>query len=448
MSRSCLTTFVPPRPSPLLIRALVPVNRVLCLAGVPGLRALPGVRRIPGIRGLCDVVDIDLPRADQDRLLLAVNPSTAAFIAPNHPEFFTDWMLDKELSARVAPLMASWATHDVVNGMGRVAQCFWLKNNLIAQIPGAGGEAGRAYSIEWALQGHGVLLHPEGAVGWHADYVAPLFPGVVDMAIRAADTVAQRGMDRPVYIAPVVWKLRFTCDVTTALEREMAYVEQVLRIRRPAGDLAARIHHAYRGLLAREAAGLGIASNPLLGWVEAQAQLSTAIAGRLRGRLDGKADEVPARASDVLDDLRDVLRAAERWLRGEPARDDAEVKRLVRAGRRCLRLTPEMYRSSQWTQEHVAENIKRLRVDWCFHGWRDGLHRFVPVPVGPRIAHIRAAPPMDVRQLVAGASPNDPLLRSGLVTKLRDTLQSALDRLISEVAPLQRGPAFENPFRN
>ncbi len=33
--------FVPPNPSPWLIKALVPVNRVLCLGGVPGLRSTP-----------------------------------------------------------------------------------------------------------------------------------------------------------------------------------------------------------------------------------------------------------------------------------------------------------------------------------------------------------------------------------------------------------------------
>ena len=194
--RDRLDTFVPPRPSPGLMGALAPVNRVLCLAGTPGLRAIPGLNRIPGIRGLSDVVDIDLPRTDEDRLLMAVNRTTAAFITPNHPEFFTDWMLDKELSARIAPLMASWATHDVVNGMGALAQWFWLKNNLVAQIPGTGGAAGREYSVEWALQGHGVLLHPEGGVGWHADHVAPLFPGVVDMAMQAVAAPARAGIDR------------------------------------------------------------------------------------------------------------------------------------------------------------------------------------------------------------------------------------------------------------
>ena len=84
------------------------------------------------------------------------------FITPNHPEFFTDWMLDKELAARYAPMMANWATHDIVNGMGRWGQKFWLANNLIAQVPGDTEQA-LAYSIDTAATGTPVLLHPEGS---------------------------------------------------------------------------------------------------------------------------------------------------------------------------------------------------------------------------------------------------------------------------------------------
>jgi hypothetical protein len=446
--RNRLNTFVPPRPSPALIDLLTPVNRLLCLHGVPWLRCTPGLRRIPGIRGLCDVVDIELPRADEDRMLLAANPSTAAFIAPNHPEFFTDWMLDKELSGRIAPMMASWATHEVVNGMGGLAQCFWLKNNLIAQIPGEGGDAGRTYSVEWALQGHGVLLHPEGTVGWHADHVAPLFPGVVEMAMRAVATAEERGVERQVFIAPVVWKLRFTRDVSVSLERELRYVERQLTIEPRGDDLAARVYHVYRTLLAREASQLRFASDPFEHYFGAQAKLLDAISERLRAVLRGESESLPPRVDDAVGDLQALLRPAERWLRNQPGSGAAaeEAKRLVKAGRRCLRLLPGIYEQPQWTQEHVAENIKRLRFDYCFAGLRDNLHRLVPMPAGPRVAHIRAAAPLDMTLLTRGIDPTDASARSGLVIKLRHALQATLDTLTEELAPLQQGAVFRNPF--
>src|SRR5262245_52174764 len=101
-----------PRPSPALIRALGPVNQHFVL------------------RGLLRLAELDVPAADLARLRAAVNPSTAAFLGPNHPEFFTDWMLDKEISRRVSPLMAHWAAFEIVN-MNPPAQWFWLRNNLI-----------------------------------------------------------------------------------------------------------------------------------------------------------------------------------------------------------------------------------------------------------------------------------------------------------------------------
>ena len=225
--RSMLDTFVAPRPNRGLMRALAPVNRVLCLGGIPGLRRVPGLSAIPGVRGLSDIVRIDLPAEQEERLRAFVTSERAVFLTPNHPEFFTDWMLDKELLARVAPLAACWATNTIVNGMGARMQRFWLANNLIAQIPGAGGE-GKAHSIRWAMGGHGVLLHPEGNVGWHGDTVARIFPGAVEMAIEAARLLRETGDERGVLVAPVVWKLEFLGDVRRPLAREMAYVERRL----------------------------------------------------------------------------------------------------------------------------------------------------------------------------------------------------------------------------
>ena len=182
MSR--LDTFVAPEPSLPLIKAMTVVNRVLMLRGVPGFRDIPPFNRIAGLRGIANVRHIDFPETERARLAALAGPGKATFITPNHPEFFTDWMIDKEIASHVCPLAAFWATNGVVNGLGKLAQKFWLANNLIAQIPG-NSQAAREHSVGWALQGYCVLLHPEGSVGWHGDYVAPLMPGAVEMAREA-----------------------------------------------------------------------------------------------------------------------------------------------------------------------------------------------------------------------------------------------------------------------
>ena len=118
MGTSRLNTFVTPKPHVGLIRALIPFNRLVNLKGIPLLRDIPYLNRLPIIRGLCDIREIDLDDASKALLAYAMNGKTASFITPNHPEFFTDWMLDKEIASRFYPLTANWATHRIVNGMG------------------------------------------------------------------------------------------------------------------------------------------------------------------------------------------------------------------------------------------------------------------------------------------------------------------------------------------
>jgi hypothetical protein len=448
-----LETFAPPRPNPFLIRALVPVNRVLCLGGVPLLRSLPVTRQVPGLRGLSDIVRIDLPRDHEQRLRDAVDPRTATFLTPNHPEFFTDWMLDKEVMARVAPLAACWATHVIVNGMGPIAQGFWLRNNLIAQIPGAGGRDGRTYSVEWALKGHGVLLHPEGTVGWHGDTIGPLFPGAVEMAIEAAAMLERDGRAGRALVSPLVWKLKFLHDVEPRLQDELGYVERRLavtpgpRARTP----AERVAGIYEALLARdEQTWLGERGSGD-SFAERQRRLVAAMADRLVQLLALEA------AAGQPDDARpfwrapcqELLRAADRQLRKHAGEDRAatdEARRLVKDLRRLTRFRPELYPNRVMTQEQVAENIKRLRSDYCRGSLRDTLGHYVPRPAGPRVALVRVPEPMDVTSLLAGRGVLSDAEIALLVADLRGRMQGALDAIEQEWSASPRRPVYDNPF--
>lgn len=447
-----LMTFRPPEPSPALIKALVPVNRVLCLGGVPVLRHMPVLRHVPGLRGLCDIVEIDLPAEDAERLRGASAAGAPVFFAPNHPEFFTDWMLDKELTARFAPLTACWATHVIVNGMGPLMQRFWLKNNLIAQIPGTGGGAGKAHSIAWARKGHGVLLHPEGNVGWHGDFVAPLFPGVIEMAAEACRADRADRLSRPVLVAPVVWKLRLIHDAAAGLAREMSYVEAKLHLGQAsaAEPVGRRVYRAYHALLARDEAAAGLPPGHG-GYGERQRRLLARLGERLAESL-ALTETVslrPGAETDLAVAYAGLLRAAERAVRvqgdGEGA-TTAPAKPLITTMRRLLRFRPGLYPGRQWTQEHIAECIKRLRYDYCSGSLRDTLNRFVPRPAGSRVAHIRVPEPIDISRHVDDGGEIAPQAVAGLVDDLRMRMQGALDAVNREIGA---GPGFvwqDNPF--
>lgn len=380
-----LDVFVAPRPNLTFIKFLNGVNRWLMLGGIPLLRDIPFLGRIPGIKGLSDIQRWDFPLEDQTRLKAVCGPGKATFITPNHPEFFTDWMIDKEVFAKAAPFAACWATNGVVNGMGNLAQKFWLANNLIAQIPGD-AEKAREYSVSWALKGHGVLLHPEGSVGWHSNYVAKLFSGAPEMAMA---TLAQGRDADPAFqafVAPIVWKLVFLHDVSAELARECAYVEKRLRIATPNGSTPAqRAFLIYSALLTRDEMALSLTAGESAPYRERQKLVLAAIRTKLAGLLDvEQSDET------------DLPRLARRKLRelAKDAPEAKEIKRLSEMLFRVGRVSDFAFEKLEISQEEVAEHLKRIRNDYCSGTIRDGFNKFVPQPVGARKAILRAVEPL------------------------------------------------------
>ncbi|MFD2053113.1 hypothetical protein ACFSQT_08300 [Mesorhizobium calcicola] len=429
MSR--IDVFVAPRPNPALIRAMTSVNRIVMLRGVPGFRDLLPFNRLAGLRGVANVRYIDFPHADLERLKASCGAGKATFLTPNHPEFFTDWMIDKEIVSQVSPLAASWATNGVVNGLGRLMQKFWLANNLIAQIPGNSGAA-KEHSVAWALKGHGVLLHPEGGVGWHANIVAPLLPGAVEMGLEALQRGRATDPDFKVWIAPVVWKLAFTRNVEAALAKECAYVEKSLKIVRRANDtLPQRIHHIYATLLARDEATWGMPSDEGASYAGRQ----KALVGELGRRL-GKSISLDAAVTDTTE----LLRRARRWQRENTG--DAEGQKQVRALadtiQRLQRVGPWASANPRITQEEIAEHLKRVRNDYCRSRLRDTMNRFIPQPAGPRCAHIRVPDPLGLHEHAASVD--------DAVAELHRRMQDTVTSTVAELAASGRFIFYPNPF--
>ncbi len=431
MSR--LDTFVAPEPSVPLIKALTVVNRILMLRGVPGFRDLPPLNRIAGLRGIANVRHIDFPEPDRARLAAACGEGKATFITPNHPEFFTDWMIDKEIASHACPLAAFWATNGVVNGLGRAAQKFWLANNLIAQIPG-NSQAAREHSVAWALKGHGVLLHPEGSVGWHGDFVAPLMPGAAEMALEALKQSREAGRDLEVWIAPVVWKLAFIRDVEADLRKECAYVERSLKMEPAARSVALpdRIYGIYETLLSRDEEKSCIESNRVAPYAGRQDVLLSTMYRLLRDLLP------EAEASPSGDD---IMRSARRLLRDSGSADPElrkQVKSLSEAIARLQRVGDFAFSRETVTQEGLAEHIKRIRNDYCKGTMRDTLNRFLPQPAGPRRAHIRVPEPLAMHDFQG--RPADAM------AEIRRRMQAALDEINDGLRQKDGLKTYRNPF--
>ena len=122
--------------------------------------------------------------------------------------------------------MSHWAWYGTVNANPTI-QGFWLRNNLISNAPNGKEEAKRC-AIDWAKQGHGNLLHPEGGVHWTANQVQTIFGGIIDLGIRASQELIEAGDSRPVYAIPMVSKYFFVEDVSSALAAEISRIETKL----------------------------------------------------------------------------------------------------------------------------------------------------------------------------------------------------------------------------
>ena len=399
-----------PRPSAALIHALSRVNRLVVLPHLVRLAAF------------------DLPRADLERLRAAVRPGTAAFLGPNHPEFFTDWMIDKELSSRVSPLMAHWASYEIVN-VSPLAQWLWLRNNLIANVPGGGG---RDYSIRWASAGHGVLLHPEGTASWHGEQVGPLLPGIVDLAWETCARAREAGRDLPVFIVPVVWRLRFAGDASRGLARELAHMERVLGL--PGGGaqpLEQRFAALQVNLLRRQCATLGLPASLVPADLRGADYFAAqdAVAGAI-------AAELGSRGARVEHGLARIMHRARRSARAGTERPERERDRQLYLELWRLEGFPRaLYDTPTLTQEAIAENLKRIRSVFVTEGRGDTLHNVVPVSVGRRVAHVRVPEPIAVHEVFVTEC-NAAATRAELLGTLQARLQGTLDALGAELAPM------------
>jgi hypothetical protein len=385
--------FREPRPSRFLMWLLGHVNRWFLLLGLPLLRRIPGIQDLPGVRGYFWVREIDLPQADLERLQRAVHPESAAFLGPNHPEFGFDWMMDKEISTRVAPRMASWAAANIID----TAPGFWLRNNLIANT---GGEAAMKYSVDRALAGDAVLLHPEGSVHWTASRIHPLFGGIAEMACEAARRAGPGG--RPVYIAPIVWSISYVDDISEALHAEMAHIERYLgmpesdavigerkrldaagRTSGPGrGNVTERFRALQESILLRQMNVFGFQP----GWVAGLDFFARQDAFR-----DWLIEDLETRYSvERCDSVEKLLARFKRSIPPELKSDRAKVEEAMRLGGFCRRV----YARKPLTQEQVAESLKRHRATLVRRGWKNVVHNYLPTPLGPRVVHVRVPEPI------------------------------------------------------
>jgi hypothetical protein len=423
-----------PRPHTALMWILGLINRWFILKGVPLLRMIPVLRDLPFVHGYFWVRGIALPEGERRTLHDAVNRQTVAFLGPNHPEFGTDWMIDKEVSTFVAPRMASWADRGIVSS----APGFWGRNNLIAND---GGEAAMDYSIEWALKGEGVLLHPEGTVRWTSDHVHPLFPGIARMAMKAAERT-----DKPVYIVPVVWKYRYVGDVGRRIHREMRILERGLNLAPMNGlSVPVRFHALQTVILEKQMQRFGYADGACnRDFFDRQGAFQQWLVDMLEQRLATDRDEpvdkrivrltraIKARLSELTSDAAAAQRAQ---LMGD--------LRMADEARRLGEFSRAVYGGPTLSQEQLFESLKRTRDRLLNRNWKEKLANMIPRPFGPRVVHVGVPEPIRVERVDVACRGE---YEAALLALARTRMQAKLDEINARIAPAVERYRCANPF--
>ena len=426
-----------PSPNSALMWALGILNRWVFLKGLPVLRRIPVVRDLPFVHGYFWIRRVDFPLADRSNLNRAVNRETVAFMGPNHPEFGTDWLIDKEVSSFVAPQMASWADRGIVNAAPR----FWGMNNLIAND---GGDAAKDYSIGWAIEGEGVLLHPEGTVRWTNDQVHPLFPGIAQMAMRAAERT-----EKPVFIAPLVWKYRYVGDVSRRIAREMGLIEKGLKLPRLERlRIPLRFEALQKNILVARMKHFGYTETSATDdFFERQRAFQSFLIESLESRRECQnVEQIDKRIARLMRTIRGQRSALTNDTSPEADAARAELTRdmaMAEEAKRLGEFSCEVYGTPTLTQEQLFECLKRTRDRLLRRGWKNTIANMLPRPFGPRVVHIGVPEPIRV---VPVSRADAAAYETALIDLTQALMQGKLNEINRRIAADVAAYSVVNPF--
>ena len=333
--------------------------------------------------------------------------------------------------------MASWADRGIVAS----APGFWGRNNLIAND---GGDTAKDYSVEWALKGEGVLLHPEGTVRWTNDHVHPLFPGIAQMAMKAAERT-----DKPVYIVPIVWKYRYVRDVSRRIHGEMHILERGLGLAPMNGlSVPERFHALQTVILEKQMERFSYVDGASsCDFFERQRAFQQWLVDALEQRHPTDvAEQVDKRIIRLTRAIRIRLSAPESDANAEATDRRKQLKhdlRMADEARRLGEFSRTVYGTPTLSQEQLFESLKRTRDRLLNRTWKDKLANMLPRPFGPRVVHIGVPEPIRVEPVGMERSKE---YEAGLLELARTRMQGKLAEINDRIAPEVERYQYPNPF--
>lgn len=124
------------------------------------------------------------------------------------------------------------------------------------------------------------------------------------------------------------------------------------------------------------------------------------------------------------------------------------LKKMFGALRRLCELDFTIYENkAHFTQENIAEILKKVRIQYCTKGLRNLIHKFVPMPVSSRTAYVATPKAICLNDYFSKESVVDIVAQKEKILRhLREQLQLSLDQTNDKIKQLGRCHYVSNPF--
>jgi hypothetical protein len=266
------------------------------------------------------------------------------------------------------------------------------------------------------------------------------------MSIEANNQLRAEGLQRPVFAVPVIWKLQFTKNVSGALKKEMRQIEKKLKL--PVNEhlaLSNRFYALQNNILEKQQKVFGYqepAEVARLPFFERQDRFRDYLISKLEEKYGKQNAEDVSETVRLLGKAIRKVKETDRETFKADSKIHEEIERLGRFQSIDYGHLPEL------TQEHIAENLKRIKHDLFKFTTLDAINRMMPRPAGPRVAHIRVGTPINSTELMGNRTRLDETERDQVVETFRQRMQGKIDEVNRLIAPQLKKFSHPNPFYN
>jgi hypothetical protein len=255
--------------------------------------------------------------------------------------------------------------------------------------------------------------------------VHPLFPGIAQMAIAAAERT-----DKPVYVVPIVWKLKYDGDVSGALVKELQFIEDALHVRRTHGDVREQFWSLQEEVLAMRMHRFGYKPIGDGDFFARQETFQRYLLESLSARYDvGESDQVDRRIGRMTRTMRARMRELGGADTPSAVAERAQLKQdheMVEEAKRLGEFSRVVYGHGALTQEEIGESLKRMRDRLVNFTKRQKIANMLPRPFGSRVAYIGVPEPIRVSR----CEPDERLsYERALLDLMRASMQQKLDEI-------------------